>query len=394
MEDAAAEPAIDRYHRQRILPEIADAGQARLRAGHAVIIGCGALGSHLASTLARAGVGALTIIDRDTVAWTNLQRQTLFTEEDARDGTPKAVAAGRAIARINRDVRVDAIVDDLTAGSAQRLAPGIARLGTAGLARDSAEAPAVLLDGTDNFQTRFLLNDLAVASGAPMVYAGVLGTTGLTTTILPALPSLSPRERAGVRGSCDSESSSQPSPWRPTPCLRCLFDGAPPPGSAPTCDTAGVLGPAVSIIAGFQAAEALKILTGAFGAVRRTLLEVDAWTGGVRQIDTTDARRPDCPCCAMRRFDYLDSARGDDATVLCGAGVVQITPAEDARLDLAALADRLAPLGVFHANNHLLRGRLRESGVELTVFVTGRAIIKGEDEPSRARAIYARCVGS
>lgn len=344
--------ATDRYHRQRILPEIGDAGQDRLRAGHAVIVGVGALGTHAAETLARAGVGRLTLIDRDIVEWTNLHRQTLFTESDAREATPKAAAAARALGSINSGTRTEPIIDDLTARNARRL---IADL-----------SPTVLLDCTDNFQTRFLLNDLAVWAGMALVYAGVVGVTGLTTAILPT-----------------------------TPCLRCLFDDAPPPGVSPTCDTAGVLGPAVAIVAGFQAVEALKILTNQIDKIRRSLLEVNAWTGAVREIDTSRARRGDCPCCARRVFEHLDGARAaGDAATICGAGSVQITPTLETTLDLAELARRLAEFGDFQASPHLIRGTLRESGVELTVFPTGRAIVKGAADPARARAVYARFIGA
>ena len=351
----------DRYHRQRILPEIGGAGQDLLRAGHALIVGVGALGTHAAGTLARAGVGRLTLIDRDVVEWSNLHRQTLFTEADARDSAPKALAAARAIAAINSGVRVEPIIEDLTARNARRLI--------------AAAEPSIILDCTDNFQTRFLLNDLAVAAGLPLVYAGVVGVTGLTTTILPAAT------RTDARAA--------------TACLRCLFDDAPAPGASPTCDTAGVLGPAVAIIAGLQAVEAIKVITNQFDRVRRSLLEVNAWTGVVREIDTARARRVDCPCCARRVFDWLDRAdAAGDAAIICGAGSVQITPTRDASLDLADLARRLAPFGDFQASPHLLRGSIRESGVELTVFVTGRAIVKGAADAARARAVYARYIGS
>lgn len=383
-----------RYHRQQILPQISEAGQARLCAGHAVIIGVGALGTHLADTLARTGVGTLTLVDRDVVEWTNLQRQILFTEDDAQRCTPKALAAARAIAGINREVRIEPFVDDLTARNAERLLAGA----TPGF---DPSAPTVLLDGTDNFETRFLLNDIAIARSLPLVYAGVVGTTGLTATILPG--PLPPSKRfngtgvspvGGWREKLDSSDFPAATPWTPSPCLRCLFDDVPPPGSAPTCDTAGVLGPAVSIVAGFQAVEAIKILSGAWNSISRSLVEIDAWTGSMRRIDTPAARRDDCPCCARRQFVFLESNRGDGATILCGSNAVQITPSRHAEIDLAALAHRLKPLGAFHANEHILRGALHDGGVELTVFPTGRAIIKGAEDAARARAVYARLIGA
>lgn len=192
----------------------------------------------------------------------------------------------------------------------------------------------------------------------------------------------------------DEGSNSIPLPSPPTPCLRCLFDDAPPPGSAPTCDTAGVLGPAVSIIAGFQATEALKILSGDFASVTRALLEIDAWRSTTRRIDTTHARNPDCPCCAHHHFDYLDNISASSAVSLCGRNAVQITPGARAAINLPALAARLAPHGDFHTTDHLLRGVLHTEPIELTVFPTGRAIIKGVEDAGKARAIYARFVGA
>jgi len=382
----------NRHHRQRILPQIGDTGQDRLRAGHAIIVGVGALGTHLADTLCRAGVGRLTLIDRDIVEWTNLQRQILFTEDDARAGAPKAIAASRALAHIDAQCRVEALVDDLTADSARRLLPEVFSSVTddgrdarpTGSVDDGRDGATVLLDGTDNFQTRFLLNDVAVLSGVPLVYAGVVGTVGLMTPILPATPA----------SQTPAEAQSIGSPWLPTPCLRCLFDAPPAAGSAPTCDTAGVLGPAVSIIAGFQAVEAIKILIGAVGAITRALMEIDAWTGAVRRVDTADARLSGCPCCDRRRFEFLETSSGDGATILCGADAVQITPEHDAGLDLPALAQRLAPVADVVATEHLLRGALQDGGVNLTVFPTGRAILRGVTDPARARALYARYIGA
>jgi molybdopterin-synthase adenylyltransferase len=234
----------------------------------------------------------------------------------------------------------------------------------------------VLIDGTDNFETRFLLNDLAVQRGAPLVYAGVVGTTGLITTVLPAQED------------------------EPTACLRCLFDEAPAAGSAPTCDTAGVLGPAVSIIAGFQTVEAMKILLGRFDEVNRSLLEVNAWTGAVRRIDTSGARRADCECCALKHFDYLDGAHASQTVSLCGKNAVQISPACETNIDLDAMTVRLTPHGRFISNGLLLRGLFTdergEQGdpIEIMLFPTGRAIIKGTAEPARARSVYARYLGA
>jgi len=385
---------LDRHHRQRLLPMIGDAGQELLRAAHAAIVGCGALGSAVAETLCRAGVGCLTIIDRDVVELTNLQRQTLYTEQDARQGLPKAIAAKQALGRIDSGVVVHAIVDDVNPDTINRLLPplptGEGRGEGSGLNATHTQTRrppiSLLIDAADNFETRFLLNDFAVQRGLPLVYAGVVGVTGLTTTILP-------RPHSSESGA----TPKRPLPWRPTPCLRCLFDDAPPAGSAPTCDTAGVLGPAVAIVAGFQTVEAIKILLGRFDEINCALLEINAWTGALRRIDTANALRNDCPCCAQRRFDSLDGKHASQTISLCGSDSIQI--AATAPIDLAIIADRLAPHGRFERNEHLLRGvfsgERSDTGepIELTLFPTGRVVIKGLHEPGRAKAIFARYIG-
>jgi adenylyltransferase/sulfurtransferase len=222
---------LDRYHRQTLLPGIGDAGQRRLLATHALIVGCGALGSCLADALARAGVGTLTIVDRDLVEITNLQRQILYDESDVREGMPKAEAAARRLREINSSIDIRPVIDDFDARNAERLSGGA----------------DIIIDGLDNFETRYLLNDLAVARGLPYIYGGAVGTQGMSVPILPH-----PRKRVGSGGaiSWDEEDS--------TPCLRCIFPDPPPPGSSPTCDTAGVLGPLVSMVAAHQATQALK----------------------------------------------------------------------------------------------------------------------------------------
>jgi len=358
---------IDRHHRQSLLPQIGPEGTGRLRQSHALIVGVGALGSVVADSLVRAGVGRLTLIDRDVVELTNLQRQILFTEAEAREGLPKAEAARRRLREIDSTARLDAVVDDLNPANAERLI-------------DSADPPHVLIDGTDNFETRFLLNDIAVKHGVPFVSAGVVGVTGTQCTILP-------------RGEC--------APWNPTPCLRCLLPEPPDPASLPTCDTAGVLAPAVSIVASFETVEAMKILLARFDDVRRTLLEVDVWTGRIRHL-RPHAPDPDCPCCAHRRFDYLEGDGFSGIASLCGLDAIQITPTIPARaaIDLERLAETLRPHGDFTRTPFLMRGDLRaekpDSGdsVRITIFPTGRAIVSGVRTTTRARAIYARYVGA
>ncbi|MCA9290629.1 MAG: ThiF family adenylyltransferase [Phycisphaerales bacterium] len=369
---------LHRYHRQMLLPGIGETGQRRIRAAHVLVVGCGALGTAIADGLARAGVGTLTIVDRDFVEITNLQRQVLFDETDVASGLPKAEAARRKLARINHEVVVHAHVADFNHRNAARLAAG-------------AE---VIVDGLDNFETRYLLNDLAVRDGRPYVYGGAVATTGLSMTVLPWPGAGAGAGTGAGRGGAAWGASES------TPCLRCVFPEAPPPGSSPTCDTAGVLGPAVTMVAAHQVAQTLKLLVGRVDAVDRGLLSLDVWTNVVQRFDVSGARNPDCECCGARTFAYLDGRAGSGATTLCGREAVQITPAADHRLDLAGIAAQLAAHGTFTVNEFLVRGVLRDerggSGapVELTVFPDGRAIVKGITDVDAARAVYARYVGA
>lgn len=362
----------NRYARQLLLPDLGPAGQARFARAQVVIVGCGALGSVAAELLARAGVGLreaggeLRLIDRDVVEISNLHRQTLYDDADARAGTPKAIAAAHAIARTNPDVRATPLVADCTSASILDL------VGT---------SPTLLLDGTDNFETRFLLNDLAVSRGVPLIYAGAVGTRGMLATILPA-----PRTGAA------------PAPWRPGPCLRCLTD-IPAPGSTETCDTAGVLGPVSAAVASFQTIEAMKVVLGRFDLVQRQVQEFDPWRGVLKNL-TLDAPDPKCPCCGEGRFDFLDAPPAG-SLVLCGSDAVQITPKATGVIDLAGLADRLARCAHVEATPWMVRGELpgetRDGGggaVRLSVFRDGRAIIRGTRRLDRARALYAKFIGS
>lgn len=347
----------DRYHRQRLLPGIGEAGQRRLLDSHVLVLGVGALGSAVAETLCRAGVGCLTIVDRDVVEITNLQRQALYGESDL--GDAKAHAASKRLAAINSGVRIDAHAEDFTRRNAARIADGA----------------DLLIDGTDNFETRYLCNDLAVSTGRPFIYGGVVATQAMQFTIIPAQ----------------------------TPCLRCIFEDPPPPGSTPTCDSAGVLGPAVQMVAALQSTAAIKLLVGAAEAVDRTLFTADLWTNRIEHIDV-GARKTGCPCCSLREFEFLEGAAGADVRPLCGRNSVQIAPGDDSplgRVDLDGLAKRLHPFGAFEVRDRLLRGRFADERsdtgdamVELTLFPDGRAIITGTTKPDRARSIYARYVGS
>lgn len=360
---------LDRYHRQKLLPGFGTAGQARLQGSCALLLGCGALGSVAADMLARAGVGHLVIVDRDYVELTNLQRQVLFDERDVARAMPKAEAAREKLAQINSTVRVTAVVDDINHQNIERYA---------------ADAD-VLIDGLDNFETRYLANDVAVKTARPYVYGAAVGTHGMAFTVLPH-----------GDGSAEWERGSGKS--LATPCFRCLFDEAPAPGTSPTCDTAGVLGSVVATIANLQVVETLKILTGNFDRVSRQLLNIDLWSNDLIQLDVSGARdKGDCPCCVERRFDYLDGELGSSATALCGRNAVQLRHRQrSAALDLKDLAGRLGEMGRVTANDFLLRAELSDAGreLEITLFPDGRAIIKGTDDPATARAIYSRYVGA
>jgi len=368
-----------RYHRQMLLGQIGEAGQQRLRKAHALVVGCGALGCVIVDALARAGIGTLTIIDRDLVDLTNLHRQILFDERDAEEGIPKAEAARARVARINREVTTHAHVDDFNHHNAEAYIHGA----------------DLILDGLDNFATRYLLNDLAVKHGLPCIHGGAVGTTGTALTILPH-----PAHRAG-----ESRSAIRWTAGQATPCLRCVFPQPPAPGSGPTCDTAGVLGPLVMMIASHQAAEAIKLLTGNIDAVDRSLLSIDAWSNRLRRVDVAGARdAAGCPCCGEGHFEFLAGDDAESTGVLCGLKAVQIIPPRRpgaaAPIDLASLARRLAPHGVFRANRFLVRGVLTgergEDGepIELTIFPGGRAIIRGTSRPETARSVYARYIGA
>lgn len=344
---------LDRYSRQMLLPFVGRDGQARLAAAHAMLIGCGALGCPVADMLIRAGVGTLTIIDRDLVELSNLQRQTLFTESDARTALPKAEAAAARLRLVNSAVRIHAIVEDFSADNALRILR-------------PHPTPGVLIDATDNFQTRYLINDAAVSLNIPLIYGGAVGTSGMSLSILP----------------------------NQTACLRCLFPDAPAPGTTPTCDTAGVLGPITSLIASLQAAEAIKVLLGRVDLLSTSLQSFDLLSNTHAKIDLRQAKRTDCPCCGLRQFEHLEAAAEADRT-LCGQGAVQIQGRAD--VDLVHLHARLTRIGTFALSESTLRGTISDDAItpiELTIFADGRAIIKGTTDHAHARSIYARYIGT
>jgi molybdopterin-synthase adenylyltransferase len=335
-----------KYSRQVLFAGIGEQGQERLLTSSAVIVGCGAIGAAAANLLVRAGVGRVRIVDRDFVEPSNLQRQTLFDEADARDALPKAVAAERKLRSINSSVAVEGIVADVNPHSAQELLAGF----------------DVILDGTDNFETRFLVNDFAVKSGKPWIYAAAVASYGLTMTIRPGV----------------------------TPCLACLLatdhEGQ---GLEETCDTIGVIAPIVNLIASLQVAEAMKLLAGRGAALHGRLISCDVWTGRFQSLGV--ARNPECPVCERRQFTYLYGEAQPHIT-MCGRDSVQIHERSRA-LDLAVLRDRLAPtVAEVHHNDFLLRFRVPP--YEMTVFADGRAILKGTKDPAVARSLYARYIGA
>ncbi len=331
----------ERYSRQILFPGIGEQGQQHLLDARVAVAGCGALGSFQAGALARAGIGFLRIIDRDYVELSNLQRQWLFDECDVEQGLPKAAAAARKIAGINSSVQVEPLVADLTASNAEELLDGI----------------DLILDGTDNFETRYLINDFAVKQGLPWIYGAAVGSYGIVMPVIPGK----------------------------TACLRCIYPE--PPGAQPTCETAGVLGSVTAVIASLQVSEAIKILCGAEPA--RKITTVDVWTGEIRQV-AQPGPFEDCPACGRREFAYLNGQRRAPVS-LCGHNAVQIH--ESARpLELRDLAARLAPLGSVRANEFALR--FEAPPYLLTIFPDGRAIIKGTTDVGIARSLYARYIGS
>jgi len=350
----------ERYSRQILFTEIGEAGQRRLLESSAVVVGCGALGTALANLLVRAGLGKLRIVDRDFVEPSNLQRQTLFEESDARETLPKAVAAERRLRAINSGVAVEGIVADLGPKNAEELLRGF----------------PLILDGTDNFETRFLLNDAAIHLDVPWIYAAVVASYGVTLTVRPG-------ETACL--ACALESVA---PSGRDVGSRTAGAGA-PAGVEDTCDTAGVLGAAAGVIASIEAAEAIKLLLGNTESVGGRLVSFDVWSGRYQSVRV--ARNPDCRACIRRDFRYLEGDAQPHLT-MCGRDSVQIHERRR-QLDLAALGRRLAPaVAEVRENGFLLRFRVPP--YEMTIFADGRAIIKGTQDASVARSLYARYIGT
>lgn len=338
---------LSRYSRQIIFPAIGEEGQRRLLASRVTIIGVGATGSVLADRLTRAGIGHLRLVDRDYLELNNLQRQLVYDEEDVAAMLPKAVAMARKLRRINSTITIEEVVADVNPTN------------IIGLIADAD----VVLDGTDNFSTRYLINDACVKLGKPWIYTGVIASYGMSMTIRPGV----------------------------TPCLRCVIGELPAPGAAPTCDVAGIIGPIVSLMGSIAVAEALKLLLGR-GTLNSGMIHVDLWEDTFDKFEV-GGPRPDCPTCGKRDFAFLNAEAGARLTALCGRDAVQVSVAGAPAINLAALAERLreAQVGAIQVNPYLLRAQI--DGFEFTVFPDGRAIIKGTSDEAVAATLYARYIG-
>lgn len=341
-------PDLSRYVRQIRYAPLGEEGQRHLAASRALVCGCGALGSVIANTLARSGVGHLRIVDRDFLELNNLQRQVLYDEDDVAASLPKVIAAASKLRKINSQIEIEPIVADLDPTNVLELAAGV----------------DMIVDGTDNFETRFLLNDVALKLGIPWVYGGCLGAEGQSMTIVPGA----------------------------TPCLRCLMPEPPPHGLTPTCDTAGIVAPIINVIASIESMEAIKVLSGNRQAVSRSLTVVELWDNRIRQINVDSLQQVDCPACRHGKYDWLNGERSSHTAVLCGRNAVQLSPPPGTQVSLDEMADKLAAVGRVTRNRYLLR--LAVDDYLVTLFPDGRAIIGGTDDISEARTVYAKYIGA
>lgn len=336
----------ERYSRQILFSGIGDEGQRRLLAARVLIVGCGALGSAHAESLARAGVGHIRVVDRDFVEPSNLQRQTLFTESDAEQRLPKAIAAANHLGQINSTIEIEPHILDVNLSNIERLLEGC----------------DVIIDGTDNFTTRYLINDACVKQNVSWIYGAAVGSYGVTMTIRP----------------------------HETACLRCVFAEAPPAASAPTCDTAGVIMPVISIVSAVQVSEAMKLLTGRIDDLHGSLMQFDVWRNEWRRIGT-GGPRADCMTCGLEIYETL-SAPAEGAAVLCGRDAIQISPSQPTHLNFSTLAERLRRAGEVKFNEYLLR--FKTGQFELTVFRDARSIVRGTADIPEARSLYAKYIGT
>lgn len=343
-------PHDDRYSRQIRFARIGKKGQASIGASRIAIVGMGALGSVLSQHLVRAGVGYVRVIDRDVIEWSNLQRQMLYTEQDAADLLPKAEAAAKRLRAMNSSIRIEPVAADLTAANAEELLAGV----------------DLVLDGSDNFTVRYLVNDFSLMHHVPWIYGGAVGAAGMTMTFIPG----------------------------ETACYRCLFPDPPPPGTTDTCETAGVISPIIDVIASVQATEALKLLSGNVGSLHRTLFQVDLWNHSWLPLDMSHAKRDDCPACSQKHYEFLEHIEQETVAVaLCGRDSVHLTPGRSAiALNLESLAAQLSSAGRISRNAYLLKVNL-PGNMTFVLFQDGRAIVQGTEDPTKARSIYAELLG-
>jgi adenylyltransferase/sulfurtransferase len=315
---------------------------------NAVVVGCGALGTVSSSYLTRAGIGQIRIIDRDFIEESNLQRQILFDENDIAEGLPKAIAAQRKLRKINNNANIEGVVTDVNYANIEEL---------------SKDAD-IIIDGTDNFETRFLINDFCVKNNIPWIYGACIGSRGLTMNIVPSK----------------------------TPCLRCVFETMPQMGTFPTCDTAGVIGPIAGIIGSIQAIEAIKILAGKYESANKTLIEIDVWDTKVKQIDISELMDlNDCPTCKLHTYKFLEAEDGVMVTLLCGKNAVQVMSRNISSIDLVQLSKRLASISDISSNEFMLKFKVKDN--EFTVFPDGRAIITGTNDLNTAKSLYSKYLG-
>ncbi|MEE2822058.1 MAG: ThiF family adenylyltransferase [Acidobacteriota bacterium] len=336
----------NRYSRQVLFSDIGEKGQKLIRSSKVVLIGCGALGSVSAEMLTRAGVGQLRLVDRDFVEKSNLQRQSLFTEEHVSQGIPKSVAATSALRAINSEINIEGVTADATWQNIETLCQNY----------------DIIVDGTDNFETRFLINDVAIKHDIPWAYGACVGSYGLAFTFTPGTSA----------------------------CLQCLFKGPPAIGTSETCDTVGILAPVVHIIASYQVTQVLKILTGQ--PPSEQILRIDIWNDTWQTSGTQGADNTKCPCCQQRKFRFLEGQENTQMTHLCGRNAVQISPQQTTHLNFQDLSRRLDKSGQVTFNQHMMRIRIGK--YEIALFADGRSIIRGTNDISKAKAIYAQYIGS
>ncbi len=337
--------SLERYSRQILFQHIDGNRQKKLINSTVLLIGCGALGTVSSSYLVRAGIGKLRIIDRDFIEENNLQRQILFDEDDISENLPKAIAAQKKLQRINSNVKVEGIVTDINYSNIDELTKDV----------------DIIIDGTDNFETRFLVNDFCVKNNIPWVYGACIGSRGVVMNIIPSM----------------------------TPCLRCVFESMPQMGSFPTCDTAGVIGPIAGIIASFQVTEAIKILTGNYASINKKLLEIDVWQTNFRQIDISGLRDTNnCPTCKLHNYEFLEAEAGIMTTLLCGKNAIQVMSQNIGNIDLRHLEQRLGSIANVSCNDFMLKFKIKDHS--FTVFTDGRAIITGTADSSTAKSLYSK----